>query len=452
MRLGINRQILGGLLVLLGIQGCEKENPAPAAEKPRPVKAAAATVREVGEEVTGFGSLSFVKKLDITASQEGILSQLLFREGDQVREGDVAAILKNPQIRLAVERSQDAYNQAEAALELCRSKLLEGRFNAEARLIALEKAEMEYDQARKAQEEQKRKFVNQEILFEAGAVSQESVREARFSLTSAEEQLDIMKKNLDIQRIGFREEDLKAAGLEVPEDQAARQEAFIDLALTSLQAEMTAAQANLEAAKKELESLHLSEEELIVLSPGDGIVGARYAEEGERLRKEDQIITLIDTDSLYAVFPLREEDALRVEKGMPARVVLEGPGESYEGVVNLVYPQGDSQSFSFQVRVLLIGPERGGKKLKSGMFAKVAVVVEEPRKMTLIPETALLDAGDQEGKVFIVSGSTVAGRMVGLGRKVGEDREIRSGLRPGEVVVLRPDASLKDGVYVSMAE
>ncbi|MDR3166549.1 MAG: efflux RND transporter periplasmic adaptor subunit, partial [Treponema sp.] len=187
------------------------------------------------------------------------------------------------------------------------------------------------------------------------------------------------------------------------------------------------------------------------------IVGGRYFEEGERVQREDKLFTLMDTESLYAVFPLGEADALRLEKGMPARVRLDGTGREYTGAVDLVAPQADSQSFTFLVRVL-IPPEAAGNDLerdpplKPGMFARVSVSSGPPRTAVVIPESALINRKNNEGTVFVIRNNTLTERKVQTGEALGEDREICSGLEPGEVVVEKPDTGLREGVYVSLAD
>jgi multidrug resistance efflux pump len=71
------------------------------------------------------------------------------------------------------------------------------------------------------------------------------------------------------------------------------------------------------------------ESELIVTASLSGIVGDRYYEEGERVKKEDKIITIIDTELLYAVFQVSESDSLKLERGMDAFVSVDGTGKTY---------------------------------------------------------------------------------------------------------------------------
>ena len=414
-----------------------------------PVRISPVTVREVSEEVKGFGSLSFLKKYELVSPLDGILETLHFREGDRIKQGELAGILNNPQIILAARRAEDNYAQALAAFQLSEARLRDSELNAEARLLEIEKSQEELLQAERVLEEEKRKSRNREAIYEAGGLSDEAIREERFRLASSETQISFMEKELEVKRLGFRREDLIAAGLPVPEGGNALRRALIRMVTSSIRAEVMAARANLEAASREMESCRHLERELRIRSPGAGIVGARFVEEGERLKKDDRILTIMDTDSLYAIFPVSESEAQKLHRGMAA-VVISGADESFEGIIDLISPQADNQSFSFLVRILLVQYE--GAFLRPGMFARVHIPMENPRRLTMINETALTSKKDNTGKVFTVSNNIVSERTVVLGRLYGDEREIVSGLKAGEVVVLGPNPSLKEGVYVSVAE
>jgi multidrug efflux pump subunit AcrA (membrane-fusion protein) len=431
-------------------------------EDPREVKGVPVSVRELADETGGFGSLSFLTKIDIAAPQDGVIRKLYVREGDTVEQGEAALRLENPQLDLAVERAENTHAQAGAACELARSRLLEGEFQAEVQLLGIEKAEAELEQTRKIWEENRRKHLNQEALFEAGGIQEETIRSGRFSLESGLEQIRIMEKDLEMQRVGCREKDLEAAGIPIPRDEGELRRALIALMTGSLRAELDAARAQLDAAEKELRSMRIAQAELSVRSPGSGVVGARYFEEGERVKAEDKIFTLMDTASLYAIFPVREKEALRIEKGMAAKVEIDGTGEIREGRVDLVYPQADSQSLSFLVRVLLDrsphGENAGGgnaggsgksRDPKPGMFTRVTVLLGPPRRAFMVPETAVINKRDGAGTVFVINSGTLSERKVTLGTTLGDEREISSGLNAGELVVLRPDRDMREGTHVS---
>jgi len=422
-------------------------------DETRKVKSAVAVIRELPDEASGFGSLSFLSKVDVASPQDAVIKKILYREGDYVRQGRELLLLENPQINLAVERAENNYSQALAAYNLAASRLLEGKFQAEAQLLTLKKAEAELAFAKRSWEENKRKHQNQETLFEAGGIHTEAILASRFSLDSEWEQIQLMERELEIRRIGWRDQDLVKAGIEVPLGENARIDALVFLMTSSLRAELEAAGARLEATEKELSSANIALAELTVLSPSSGVVGARYLEEGERIRAQDKVLSIIDTTSLYAIFPVREKDALRIEKGMTASVLIDGTGENWEGVVDLVYPQADSQSLSFLVRVLL--RETNGNRLKPGMFARITVILGPPRRAVFIPETAIFNRtvfnpNNNEGSVFIINGSVLSERKITFGIEHGEEREITAGLNVGEIVVLRPDTDLREGMNVTL--
>jgi len=432
---------------------CDK-NTLNAITESKNVKGITALEREWPNEASGFGSLSYISKVDITSPQEAVIKKLFFREGDHIKKGQIILQLENPQINLAVERSKNNYSQALAAFNLASSKLLEGTFQAEAQLMALEKADIELSLSIRKWEENNRKHQNQETLFNAGGVNNEAILAGRFSLDTEWEQIKLMERELEIRRIGCRDQDLVKAGIAVPADETLRKNAFVSLMTASLRAEQEAAKAHLEAAEKETASAQIAFNELTVLSPASGIVGARYLEEGERVRSQDKIISLIDTTSLYAIFPVREKDALRIEKGMSAFVLIDGTGETKKGIVDLIYPQADSQSLSFLVRVLLQEPEKKNNisRLKPGMFARITVNLGPPEKVLFIPESSIFNQKNSEGSVFIINGGAITERKISLGFLRGEEREIKSGLKAGELIVQRPEPDLREGTNVSLVE
>jgi RND family efflux transporter MFP subunit len=435
------------LVFVLALFGCAGKKSL--VEEPPKIRAVQAVLREIADETSGFGSLSFLTKVDITAPQEGVIQKLYFREGEQTYSGRDAVLLENPQIVIAVERAENNYSQALAALDLAGSRLQEGEYSAEAQLLAIEKTEAELVQAKRSWEEDRRKYRNQEILYEAGGLQEEAIRVGRFALESEWERILILEKELEIRRVGCRDRDLAAAGFLIPEESDERRKALINLMTLSLRAELVAASARLQAMEKELFSVRIAQEELKIKSPASGVVGARYFEEGERVKAGEKLFTLLDTASLYALFPVREKDALRIGKGMDAVVLVDGIGENRNGRVDLVYPQADSQSLSFLVRVLL--DDRNGD-LKPGMFVRVTVALGSPRKIITIPESSIVNRHGGEGTVFVINGSRLSARNVVLGSLLGEDREIGAGINAGELLVSQPGVDIREGIYVSLEE
>ena len=416
----------------------------------------ATVVKEVliPDVVSGFGSLAFNKKVDVCAPQDAVIGKLVYREGDVVRAGTVVAQLDNPQLTLAVGRSENGVLQAEAALSLAMARFFEGELATEAKLLGIEKTRAELLQARRELAEAERKQVDQETLFRAGGVTEEAIRSGRFSIQSASEQICSIEKDIDIRLVGLRDQDLVAKGITVPDDVAARNRALVRLSVAALEAESSAAQARLEAARNELKSARLALDELLVVAPISGVIAARYVEAGERIKKEDKVFTLIDVDTIFAVAPVFESEALRVSAGMEALVTVDGAmpagaSADFSGVVDLVSPVADAGSASFSVRVRLRNP---AGQLKPGMFARVSITAGEAHKATVVPENSLIERNGQSATLCFINGGGISLRRVSLGPSIEAGRVILSGAAPGDVIVDKPDPTLKEGHRVSISD
>jgi RND family efflux transporter MFP subunit len=436
----------------LTIVSCSKENDI---QDIRTVQGAVVTLKEIPLELTGFGALSFKKKVDVASPQDAVIRTLAYREGEKVNKDETLAILENPQIVLAVKRAENALSQAEAELSLAKARLLEAERGAESELLSLENAEEELAESWKAYREEERKHSAQEILFNAGGVNEETIRSARFSLESQLGSLHLSEKELSIRKIGFRDKDLITAGMRVPDEKQAKIKAFVKLATARAQAELEGANAKRDAAEKELASSRLAENDLTILCPFSGVIAARYLEEGERVKREDVIVTMIDTEALCAIIPVRESDAFLLENGMNASVEIDGMALSYRGVVDLISPVADNKSFTFSVRVTLINNDENTadeKFAKPGMFARVSISLGQPRRILALKDSAIINKSNKKGTVFVVQGKTITEQNVVLGDLTGDEWEIIDGLAEGDVAVMHPDSGLKDGEYVSLAE
>ena len=440
------------ILCVMACMACGGQKNQSLTEDVKKVKTAAVESKSLPDEIHGFGTLSYQKKFDVAASADAVLDKLYFREGEIVQKGRVIAQLANEQIDLALGRAENELANAAAALDLAKAVYIESRYAAEAQILTLEKSEAELEETEKAHNESRRKFDAQVILHTAGGVSEENIRVGRFALDSEAARLRIARSELAIRRIGYREKDLRAAGFGVPEGKTERDEAFINLATLRSKAEVRAAEARLLSAEKELQSAELAKAELTIKAPASGTVAMRYLEEGERVKKEDKLFTLMDTESLYATVPVRESDALRLKKGMDAEVTIDGTNDSFSGQVDLISPYAESQSFTFAVRILLPASVLTDDSFaKPGMFARASITAGPERSVLAIDTASIISRKADKAAVFVVNGKQIQERPVKLGEQLEEGWEVIEGLQEGELVVVRPDSALQDGEYVSLA-
>jgi HlyD family secretion protein len=101
-----------------------------------------------------------------------------------------------------------------------------------------------------------------------------------------------------------------------------------------------------------------------------------------------------------------------------------------------IVPSADSSSRTITARVTI--PQTEG--LFPGLFGRVLIPVGE-RQRIAIPETAILRVG-QLAMVDVEEAGTLRRRSVQVGRQLGDQVEILSGLVAGEKVSLAPRKEL----------
>ena len=118
-----------------------------------------------------------------------------------------------------------------------------------------------------------------------------------------------------------------------------------------------------------------------------------------------------------------------------------------------IIPTADRGKATVKVRVALkekdarIVPDMG---VTVSFLEKAPEQGAEPRRGVRVPAAAVVqrDGGDA---VFVVAGETAELRKVEAGGKLGDDREVLSGLAPGETVVVDPPAELAHDATVPTA-
>jgi membrane fusion protein (multidrug efflux system) len=191
-----------------------------------------------------------------------------------------------------------------------------------------------------------------------------------------------------------------------------------------------------------------------IRAPFSGRLGIRQIDLGQVLQPGSPIVSLQSFDPIYVEFALPQQALSRIEVGHPVAVSTDAfPGKSWEGKVDVIDANIDTNTRNFTVRALVGNPEG---ELRPGMFADVKVLRPETRSLLAIPASAVLFApyGDS---VYVVkeerssSGETktvVEQVFVRLGERRGDLVAVSSGLEAGQVVVSTGAFKLQNGMAV----
>lgn len=207
------------------------------------------------------------------------------------------------------------------------------------------------------------------------------------------------------------------------------------------QQEFDRAEARHRQAQAVVAAATVSLKDADVRAPYDGRVVAKMINPGDLASPGSPFFTLEQQGLFCTDLVLPERHIQAVKLGLEVQVVVPAlSSQAVTGKVGRIIPSADARSRSFQVKVSM--PE--DLDLKSGMFARVFIPLGGTG-MLLIPRSAVVDQGQLQG-VYIVDASMRARlRLVRIGKTIGDQVEVVSGLKAGKKYIVKVPLQLKDG-------
>lgn len=200
-----------------------------------------------------------------------------------------------------------------------------------------------------------------------------------------------------------------------------------------------------EVAKASYENLL---ENTTLIAPVDGIVTARNYDKGD-MAGGLPVLVVEQIRPVKIMINISENLFARVRKGMKVVVNLEAYGdEDFAGSITRIYPTINNATRTFVAEVTV--PNRD-ERVRPGMFARVTLPYGKQNHV-VAPDRAvnkLMGSGDRYVYVLEADG-TVRYSKVELGRRLGAEWEILSGLESGETVVVKGVNALTNGCKVEV--
>jgi multidrug efflux system membrane fusion protein len=199
-------------------------------------------------------------------------------------------------------------------------------------------------------------------------------------------------------------------------------------------------EANARAAQAQYETAKLNLAYSRVVSPIDGRVSKAEITLGNLVDASSVLTSVVSTDRIYASFDGDEDTYLRVRtqahSGQPVTVrvgLANEEGFPHEGKLEFVDNQLDTRAGSVRMRATFANKD---DVMAPGLFARVQIGGGDARAALLVSDRAV--GTDQSHKfVFVVDKDGKAEyREVKLGPVVDGLRVVKTGLKPGEKIVV----------------
>ena len=190
-------------------------------------------------------------------------------------------------------------------------------------------------------------------------------------------------------------------------------------------------------------------ENTTLLSPINGVITARNYDAGDMYAMAAPIFTVEQIAPVKLLVAVSETDYSKVKKGHKVTVKAEAfPEREFTGKVERIYPTIDPSTRTFNVEVVI---SNGDLALRPGMFARVEVNFGSNNRVVIPDVSVVKQQGSGERFVYVLNeDGTVSYQKVELGRRMGAEYEVISGLKDSSIVVTGGQIRLKDGVKVSV--
>lgn len=191
-------------------------------------------------------------------------------------------------------------------------------------------------------------------------------------------------------------------------------------------------------------------ENTILRSPVSGVITARNYDQGDMYGGSPiYVVEQITPVKLYV--GISEMDYTRVKKNDIVTLTADAlPGKTFTGRIARIYPTIDAATHTFTAEVNVANSDR---LLRPGMYARVTVNFGSNHSIVVPDDCVVKQQGSGVRSVFVLQAdNTVKEIVVTLGRHFGTEYEILSGVAEGDKVVVKGQASLKNGSKVNVQE
>ncbi len=169
-----------------------------------------------------------------------------------------------------------------------------------------------------------------------------------------------------------------------------------------------------------------------VIAPISGTVTVKNVEEGEFVNMGTAIATIVDISRLQSFVLVSEKNVYSLKKGMQVDIHTDiYPDKVFKGTIKYLSPNGD-ESHNYQVGITVENDRT--VSLKGGTFILVDFDIKNSSNALQIPKVALVE-GIKNPFVYVVEGKKAVTKKLVLGRDLGENIEVLSGLSEGEQVI-----------------
>lgn len=305
--------------------------------------------------------------VDISSKLSGRLETIKVKEEQYVEQGQVIAELDLLPLKLVLTQAEAAMEQAEANYDKLPEEMRSAYAAVAKAADALNAAQGTEKSCEIALAEGERALKQNETLYKAGALSEETYRTSQARVNSLGAALDTARANTGVARAAL-------------EDAMAKEDAAQKTSSAIYQAQLKKARADYEVAKYNLDNASIK-------APISGTVVRISVQAGENVSFGQTILSICDLENAYITANIDEQDVARIKPGQKVEISIDaysghtlvgqvdtvgGAAQSVFSIISAESSSGNYTKVSQRLPIKVV-PEKGKLLLKPGMSAVVKI-------------------------------------------------------------------------------
>jgi HlyD family secretion protein len=370
---------------------------------------------------TQIGSVHPDEWAELFAKISGFLKEQSVDIGSKVKQGQVLAVIDDPEIVKERDRAAAALEQAKTIVKVAETRITVEEKNREAAAANVKQAQAEVARYAATRKFREKVLARYRGLYERNAVDLAIVQEEEEHLESA------------IANEGAAQAAILTAQAKLLAAEAAVEQAKADVAQ---------AKANVAVDAATLAKDQVLVDYTTIMAPYDGVITLRTFHVGAFIRSAADgearpLLTVAKTDKIRVVTYIPDLDVPFVDLGDEADIRLDAlPGEVFKGKVSRFSETEDPQSRTMRTEIDLPNPDG---RLREGMYGQATVILETNLKNLTVPASAIVERSDGERSkafAYVVRDGKAHKVPVTIGAEDGIRVEIVEGLTQEDHVVL----------------
>lgn len=217
--------------------------------------------------------------------------------------------------------------------------------------------------------------------------------------------------------------------------------------LDSVKTSTATAKADRAVAFEALRVAQLNLQDAWVRAPMEGVIQTRTIETGQFVQAGYVLATLLRNDPMLLRFQVEPREAPRLRPGMKAGFRLRETERDFTASITLVAAAADAETHMVGITAE-VDNDGHDYWLRPGSFCDVTIDVGARRDAVIVPRVAVRGT-DHGYTTYVIEGDVAREKVVTLGMSTKDGWvEVRSGLEPGQQLVVRGAESLAPGAKV----